>query len=85
MNKPLSAPAGAEDEPSFERALQRLEEIADRIESGDGDLAGSLALFEEGVRLLRHAEHTLGHAETRVQQLLEANGGFRLEPLPEDP
>ena len=79
--------AGAHAEPphlSFEAALERLEEIVACIEAEELELAESLALFEEGVRLLRVAEERLGGAETRVQQLIAEGEGFRMQPLPEE-
>lgn len=70
-------------EPDFDAALTRLEQIAVALEMDDLDLARSLALFEEGVALLRVAESALGGAEQRVRQLTEEGGALRFEPLPE--
>ena len=36
---------------SFEAALQRLEQIVSRLESGQAPLEESIALYEEGARL----------------------------------
>jgi exodeoxyribonuclease VII small subunit len=69
---------------SFEAALRRLNEIAGALEGDRMELDQSLALFEEGVRLLRFAEDVLSGADGRVRQLLEdPGGGFRLAELPE--
>lgn len=71
-------------EPSFEAALRRLNEIAEALESDGLELDESLALFEEGVGLLRHAEGVLAGADHRVKQLTEdAEGGFRLDDFAE--
>lgn len=65
---------------TFEERLARLEEIAADLE-GDVDLARALALFEEGIELLRAAASELGDAELRVQKLIErADGAFEVEP-----
>ena len=75
-----------EPEWTFEAALERLNEIAERLESDGMELDESLALFEEGVRLLRFAETVLSGADGRVRQLLEEHGGgFRLDELPAAP
>jgi len=75
----------AEPEWTFEGALGRLNEIAERLEGDGMELDESLALFEEGVRLLRFAETVLSGADGRVRQLLEEHGGgFRLDELPDD-
>jgi exodeoxyribonuclease VII small subunit len=74
----------SEETATFEGALERLAEIVERLD-GDGlELDESLALFEEGVRLLRRAESTLDGAEARVRVLVEEGDGFRLEPMAEE-
>jgi exodeoxyribonuclease VII small subunit len=79
-------PAGAEGaEPGFEAVMERLGEIVDRIEGQPLELDESLALFEEGVRLLRRAGLTLDQTEERIRQLLEDADGFRLEPFAGEP
>jgi exodeoxyribonuclease VII small subunit len=70
---------------TFEAALDRLGEIVGRIEGESLELDESLALFEEGVRLLRFAEGVLEGADERIRQLLDDGlGGHRLEDFPED-
>jgi exodeoxyribonuclease VII small subunit len=72
------------DQTNFEGVLERLGEIVEQLE-GDGlELDESLALFEEGVRLLRRAESTLDGAEERIRLLVEDRDGFRLEPFEEE-
>lgn len=69
------------EQPTLERALERLDEIAIRLESGDLELDDALALYEEGVRLLRLADAALGAAEQRIQQITPDGEGHRLQPL----
>lgn len=71
------------EDPTLEQALDRLDEIAVRLEGGDLELADALALYEEGVRLLRVADTALGAVEERIQQLTPDGAGGRVEPLPE--
>jgi exodeoxyribonuclease VII small subunit len=83
-------PAPPADEPhadrTFEAALDRLHEIVARIEGDSLELDEALALFEEGVRLLRFADGVLEGADARITQLLEdAGGSLRLEPFAESP
>ena len=54
---------------SFEDAIRRLGEIAGELERGGADLEGSLALYEEGIKLVRHCNKTLEDAERRVKLL----------------
>jgi exodeoxyribonuclease VII small subunit len=69
---------------SFEEMLQRVEEILYRMEGAEVTLDESLALFEEGVGLLRRLEERMGDAEGRVRELLE-DGGLRDLADPEGP
>lgn len=59
----------------FESALQRLEEIVKRLESGDLPLASALELFEEGVTLSRFCHTKLEEAERKVEILLKKSDG----------
>lgn len=54
----------------FEKNLQRLEEIVQRMEKGDLPLDESLRLFEEGVGLSRSCQSDLAKAEAQVHKLL---------------
>jgi len=71
---------GAEDKATLEGRLRRLEEIMGQLESDEVDLERALALFEEGVALVREAEAVLSRTELRVEELL-AGGSTR--PLEE--
>ncbi len=68
------APATAEDGPSFEEALERLETIVEELETGSLSLEQSLARYEEGMRLSRRLTTTLDQAEKRIELLVEGEG-----------
>lgn len=57
---------------SFEEGYDRLEQVIQRLESGQLSLEQSVALFEEGVQLAQYCEHKLDDAELRVSKLLSA-------------
>lgn len=79
MTDTETAPPGR----SFEAALSRLEEIVARMERGSLELDESLALFEEGVGLLRFAEGVLETADQRIRQLVgDGAEGGTLEDFP---
>ena len=67
---------------SFEKKLSRLEEIVQKMESGEMPLDESLDLFEEGVKFSRECSRELNEAEQKVKKLVGvgANG----EPIVED-
>lgn len=56
--------------PSFETALTELEQIVNRLESGDLALDDALNEFERGIQLARQGQQQLQQAEQRVQILL---------------
>lgn len=58
---------------SFEKKLNRLEEIVSKMESGDLSLDDSLKLFEEGVKLSRECNQELTQAEQKVKLLTSVN------------
>lgn len=57
------------DTTSLEEALERLDEITRSLEGGEIELDRSLALYEEGIRLVRLAEEVIRSAELRIERL----------------
>ncbi len=67
-NAPEAAPeAGL----AFEAALDELEALVHKMESGELSLEDSLAAFERGVKLTRHCQAALKSAELKVKVLTE--------------
>jgi exodeoxyribonuclease VII small subunit len=54
----------------FEKKLGRLEDIVEKMETGELTLEDSLKLFEEGVKLSRECSTQLTDAEQKVKLLL---------------
>lgn len=66
----------------FETALEKLEQIVRKLESGDLTLDESLTAFEEGIGLARTCEKLLQEAKGKVEKLVQKEGGkFVTEPL----
>lgn len=63
---------------SFEEAVTRLEQIVRTMEEGKLSLDDSLAMFEEGVSLVRFCNGRLDTAEQRVRILLAGENGEML-------
>ena len=57
--------------PTFEEALKRLEEIVKSMESSEVALDKSLAMFEEGVSLVKICTEALDRAEQKVKMLTD--------------
>ncbi|BET40672.1 MULTISPECIES: exodeoxyribonuclease VII small subunit [Atlantibacter] len=69
---------------SFETALQELEQIVSRLESGALPLEEALNEFERGVQLARQGQVKLQQAEQRVQILLSESEDAPLSPFQPD-
>ena len=65
----------AENKMTFESALARLEEIVRAMESGSAALDSSLALFEEGIGLVKFCPKALDTAEQKVKILQKDENG----------
>ncbi|MEG1658022.1 MAG: exodeoxyribonuclease VII small subunit [Oscillibacter sp.] len=68
---------------TFEEQMTRLEQIVSQLERGDAQLADSLALFEEGTKLIASCGQTLDKAEQQVVKLMKGTDGAPVE-LPFD-
>ena len=59
----------------FEEAIEKLNTIISKLESGSIKLDESLALFEEGVSLIKLCNEKLDSAEQKVRILTEKPDG----------
>ena len=65
---------------TFEAELKKLEEIVAKLEGNQLPLDESIALFEEGARLVKSAQKKLSRGEVKVQKIVkELEGGPVLE------
>lgn len=70
---------------TFEEALARLEEIVRELENGAAPLDRSLAMFEEGIQLVKLCGDRLDEAERRITLLTQTeNGTYEEQPFGED-
>lgn len=58
---------------TFEKAIQRLEYIVSRLESGQCTLDESLKMFEEGTKLAAFCSKALKNAEQKITRLMMDN------------
>ncbi len=77
------APRGAADKAgipadikklSFEDALESLEEIVRRLESGDVSLEESIDIYSRGTHLKTHCEQKLQSAREKVERIVPGEG-----------
>ena len=58
---------------SLEQAMARIEQILQTLDSGQGSLDESLALFEEGTALVHFCNEKLQQAKLRVKEVMAKN------------
>jgi exodeoxyribonuclease VII small subunit len=70
---------------TFEKALQDLEGIVNRLERGEVPLAESIAIYERGDALRKHCSRLLAEAEARVERIRLNADGKPIGTAPLDP
>ncbi len=61
--------------PTFEKAMQQLEEIVAELEKGELPLEKAMKKFEEGISLSRYCTEKLDETERRITLLMEGPDG----------
>ena len=73
-------------EANFEQAMKRLEEIVEKMESGDLPLEDLIVRYEEGMKLVKICQERLAAAEQRIEIITRNSVGKPLvkefEPAP---
>ncbi|MEO6848031.1 MAG: exodeoxyribonuclease VII small subunit [Chthoniobacterales bacterium] len=74
-----------ETTPTFEHAMERLENIVQEMEADQLPLEKLIARFEEGVKLVGLCSERLTAAEQRIRIIARnAEGKLKLEPFEEN-
>ncbi len=60
--------------PSFEEAMQRLDEIVEGMESGEIGIEESISRYEEAMKLAAHCRKILDTVEQRIQKIQTVAG-----------
>lgn len=71
-------------EPTFEEALQKLEQAVEQLENGQLPLEESLKVFEQGVAQATRCREALRQVELKVEKLITDATGERTEDLPSE-
>ena len=62
-------------EKNFEASMKRLNEIVEKLDTGDLSLDDSLKLYEEGVRLSQACTKRLADAQQKIEMLMRSSSG----------
>ncbi|MBR3363543.1 MAG: exodeoxyribonuclease VII small subunit [Solobacterium sp.] len=65
----------AEKKLTFEQSMERLDEIVSILEENERPLDETIALFEEGLKLVRSCDQKLKQFENRINDIIQKNGG----------
>lgn len=83
--KKVADSAPAKNGPTFEHAIQRLENIVSEMETAELPLEDVLKKYEEGTRLVRFCSQKLEEAEKKIELLTKkADGRVELKPFDAD-
>lgn len=85
MNAPTPPPDDSQRIAHFEKSLDELENLVERMEDGELSLDESLKSFERGIALYRDCQQALEQAEQRVRVLLDPEAPDSAEPFEPDP
>lgn len=80
---PRKDPSEPSPVADFERSLDALEQLVERMEQGDMSLDESLAAYEQGVGLYRRCQTALEEAEMRVRLLTDPQDPAGAQPYPD--
>ena len=73
-------------QPTFEQAIEQLEDIVEQIESGEVGLEQAIERYEQGQKLIHRCRGILDKAERRIAELTEdADGNLQASSAEDEP
>ncbi|HAD81996.1 MAG: exodeoxyribonuclease VII small subunit [Candidatus Edwardsbacteria bacterium RIFOXYD12_FULL_50_11] len=64
----------------FEKALARIEQIVDQMESGEIELDQALTLYQEGMELMARCQATLEETQNKIKKITrDIQGRLKVE------
>jgi exodeoxyribonuclease VII small subunit len=74
-----------EEKKGFEAYLQEIEDIVEKLESGELSLDEAIKYYENGMQLAAKCEKALKDAKIKIEVLKKkTGGGYATEPLDEE-
>ncbi|TCT22616.1 exodeoxyribonuclease VII small subunit [Melghiribacillus thermohalophilus] len=61
---------------TFEEAIEKLEEIVEKLEDGDVPLEKAIDFYQEGMNLAKVCNDKLVKVEKQMEQIMKENGDF---------
>ncbi|RBW70610.1 exodeoxyribonuclease VII small subunit [Bacillus taeanensis] len=72
-----------EKQVTFEEAMEKLEEIVDRLESGNVPLEEAINLFQDGMLLSKQCHEKLKTIEGKIDRMIDENGEEKMFSIEE--
>ena len=69
---------------SFETSIKKLEEIVEKLESGEISLEESVQLYEKGIELKNYCEKELKRVELKIKKIKSIDGKIQKQDFKED-
>jgi exodeoxyribonuclease VII small subunit len=66
----------SKEELSFEEAMEQLEGLVEKLETGEVPLEKAIQYYQEGMKLSKICNEKLGHVEKQMQQIMNEHGEF---------
>ena len=81
--KTATTPQAQIDALSFEKAMEELESIVDKLERGEVSLEESIAIYERGEALKKRCDSLLQSAEMKIEAIRKSKDGSAagIDPL----
>jgi exodeoxyribonuclease VII small subunit len=67
----------------FETAINRLQEVTSKLESGEVKLEEAIELYTEGIEIAHFCDQKLTEAEKKIKIIMEKDGRFEEEEFNE--
>lgn len=64
------------EELSFEQAMDQLEALVEKLETGEVPLEKAIQYYQEGMKLSKICNEKLGNVEKQMQQIMNEHGEF---------
>ena len=64
---------------SFEKSLENIDEIIEKLENGDLTLEDSIKEYEKAMKYIKSASDIINSAEGKIVKVIEKNGEIELE------
>ncbi|HBE73770.1 MAG TPA: exodeoxyribonuclease VII small subunit [candidate division Zixibacteria bacterium] len=65
----------------FEKALERIERIVERLESGEAELEQALSLHQEASELMARCRQALDETQKKIKKLVRDERGHRTQDM----